>query len=71
MAPLENEVNPRVPNQSQTNTLTFITTEGEQIVFEGMDVPVEEAAALMGQEAFSRIWNRPAEDDAWHGLINH
>ena len=69
MALLENEVNQRVPKvQSQTDTLTFVTTEGERIVFEGMDIPVEEAAALLGEEALGRIWNRPAEDDAWRGI---
>ena len=69
MALLENEVNPRrVKVQSQADTLTFVTTEGEKIVFEGMDVPVEEAAALMGEEALGRIWSRPAEDDAWRGI---
>ena len=69
MALLENEVSPRVPKvQSPTDTLTFITTEGEEIVFEGMHIPVEEAAALMGEEALVRIWSRPAEDDAWRGI---
>ncbi len=69
MALLENELNQRVPSvESSTDILTFITTEGEHIVFEGMDIPVEEAAALMGEEALGRIWNRPAEDDAWRGI---
>ena len=69
MALIEKEVNQRVPNvESATDTLTFITTEGEHIVFEGMDIPVEEAAVLMGEEALGRIWNRPAEDDSWHGI---
>ena len=69
MALLENEVNPRVPGVgAKTGTLTFVTTEGEQIVFEDMDVPLEEAVALMGEEALGRIWNRPAEDDAWRGI---
>ena len=55
MALLENEVSQRVPKvQAQTDTLTFITTEGEYIVFEGMNIPVEEAAALMGEEALAR-----------------
>ena len=69
MALLENELNQRVPSvESSTDILTFITTEGEEIVFEGMNIPVEEAAALMGEEALGRIWNRPAEDDAWRGI---
>ena len=55
MALRENEVNQRVPKElSKTDTLTFITTEGERIVFEGMNVPIEEAAMRMGEEALTR-----------------
>lgn len=74
MAILENEVGSRTSSAlSQADaesfgTLTFITTEGEHIVFEGMDIPVEEAAALMGEEALAKIWNRPAEDAAWRDI---
>ena len=39
---------------SASHTLTFITTEGECIVFEGMDVPVEQAAMWMDEEALTR-----------------
>ena len=69
MAVIEKEVNQRISSApSPTDILTFITTEGEQIVFEDMDTPVEEAAVLMGEEALGRIWSRPAEDDAWRGI---
>ena len=69
MALLENKLNQRVPSaEAPTDILTFITTEGEEIIFEGMDIPVEEAATLMGEEALGRIWSRPAEDDAWRGI---
>ena len=49
-------------------TLTFITSDGETIAFDGMDIPVGEAAALAGEEALGRIWNRPEEDLAWRGI---
>ncbi len=69
MALMENEVNQRVPKvQAPTDTLTFVTTEGEQIIFDGMDIPVEEVVALIGEEALAKIWNRPAEDAAWRGI---
>ena len=43
---------------SGSDTLTFVTTEGEHIIFEGMDVPVGEATWIMGLEAMTRIWGR-------------
>jgi|GEM_PF-1514548 len=74
MALMENEVSQSVSgtspqsNTKSSSTLTFITTEGEHIVFEGMNIPVGEAAALMGEEALAKIWDRPAEDEAWRDI---
>ncbi|MGI4792328.1 MAG: hypothetical protein ACRYFS_26170 [Janthinobacterium lividum] len=53
---------------NETNVLTFVTSEGERIVFEDMDIPVGKAAALAGEEALGKIWNRPAEDLAWRDI---
>lgn len=50
------------------STLTFVTSDGESIVFDGMDIPVEEAAALMGEDALGKIWNSPTEDSAWRDM---
>ena len=52
----------------EAETLTFVTTEGERIVFDGMGIPVGEAAALAGEEALGRVWDRPAEDLAWRDM---
>ena len=41
---------------SGSHTLTFVTTEG-------MDISAGEAAALMGEEALAKIWNRPGADE--------
>ncbi len=49
-------------------TLTFVTSEGESIVFDGMEMPVSEAAALAGEAALGRIWDRPAEEEAWRDM---
>ncbi len=54
--------------ERSSGTLTFVTSEGESIVFEGMDVPVSEATALAGEEALGRIWDRPAEEEAWRDM---
>ena len=57
---MDNEAVQHVPNAASEaeagtpGTLTFVTTEGEFIVFEGMNVPVEEAAIRMGEEALTR-----------------
>lgn len=53
---------------NKSDTLTLITSDGEIIVFDGMDVPIEEAAALMSEDALGKIWNRPAEDLAWRDI---
>ncbi len=52
----------------KSDTLTLITSDGEIIVFDGMDVPIEEAAALISEDALGKIWNRPAEDLAWRDM---
>lgn len=54
--------------KSEPGTLTFVTSDGERIVFDDMDIPVEEAAALLGEDALGKIWNRPAEDLAWRDM---
>ena len=41
---------------SAPDALTFITTEGKCIVFEGMDTPVEEAAMRLSEEAMTRSY---------------
>ncbi len=41
---------------SGSHTLTFVTTEG-------VDIPATKAAALMGEEALAKIWNRPGADE--------
>lgn len=41
---------------SGSHTLTFVTTEG-------MDISAGEAAALMGEEALAKIWNRPGAEE--------
>ena len=53
---------------NKSDTLTLITSDGEIIVFDGMDVPIEEAAALISEDALGKIWNRPAEDLAWRDI---
>lgn len=50
------------------DTLTFVTSDGETIVFDGMDIPIGEAAALASEDALGKIWNRPEEDLAWRGI---
>ncbi len=49
-------------------TLTFITSDNETIVFDGMDIPVGEAAALASEDVLDKIWSRPAEDLAWRDM---
>lgn len=53
---------------NKANILTLITSDGEVIVFDGMDVPIAEATALASEDALGKIWNRPAEDAAWHDM---
>jgi len=53
---------------NKANSLTLITSDGEVIVFDGMDVPIAEATALASEDALAKIWNRPAEDAAWHDI---
>ena len=57
-----------VADTDKTNTLTFVTSDGEVIVFDGMDVPLAEATTLASEEALGKIWNRPAEDAAWRDM---
>ncbi len=52
----------------QPGSLTFITSEGESITFPDLELPPGEAAAIAGEDALSKIWNRPAEDMAWHDM---
>ena len=62
------------PNQEpaaitkKADNLTFITSDGEVIVFEGMNVPLAEETAHASEETLGKIWNRPAEDAAWRDL---
>ncbi len=51
-----------------SDTLTLITSDGETIVFDGMDIPIGEATALASEDALGKIWNRPAEDLAWRDM---
>ena len=53
---------------SKANSLTLITSDGEVIVFDDMDVPIAEATTLASEDALAKIWNRPAEDAAWHDI---
>lgn len=53
---------------NKADTLTLITSDGEVIVFDGMDVPIAEATALASEDALAKIWNRPVEDAAWHDI---
>ena len=53
---------------NKADSLTLITSDGEVIVFDGMDVPIAEATALASEDALAKIWNRPAEDAAWHDI---
>jgi len=50
------------------DTLTLITSDGEIIVFDGMDIPIGEATALASEDALGKIWNRQAEDLAWRDM---
>lgn len=51
-----------------TSSLTFVTSEGERITFSDLEMPVGDAAAIAGEEALEKIWNRPAEDQAWRAM---
>ena len=67
----QNESPDSKPSEDATDSadsLTFVTTEGEHITFSDMTMPVGDAAAIAGEEALGKIWNRQAEDQAWHGM---
>lgn len=48
--------------------LTFITSEGEILTFPDAGSPPGDAAALAGEEAIRKIWDRPAEELAWRDM---
>ena len=58
---MEDNISPPVPatpsptGASSTDTRTFVTTEGEHLVFEGMNIPDSKAAWLMGLETMMRV----------------
>ena len=69
MALMEKDVSTQPQaDANASDTLTFVTSEGEHILFDGMNVSAEEAAVLIGEDALGKIWNRPAEDLAWQDM---
>lgn len=59
---------PQEIGAGSSDTLTFIAEDGEVIVFDGMDISIEEASALAGEDALGKVWNRPAEELAWRDM---
>ena len=48
--------------------LTFLTSEGETLTFPDTGLSPGDAAAIAGEEALRKIWDRPAEDAAWRDM---